>query len=208
MKLEDITLLNKVVNDIKKLPNLVGIVQMGSSLYSKEYKDIDVIIFFDRFLIPPELAEIREKYKESKLWLEGVSIKKSEKFNPGSKIFAKFFLGMKHKKILHGKDPYANKKITLKKEDVAAYIWYQYHICELYGQGYEGALSASMNAMLTYVNKSPLNKEETFNMFLEEYTQLSKHLPKNAEKFLRGATRSNFKELYDFFEFSIKYFAK
>ena len=204
---KDALILDKAVNEIKRLKDIEGIVQMGSSTHSENYHDIDVMIFFDSFLVPPELDKIRDKYKESKLYLEGSSIYYKD-FNVGFKVFIKFFSNMKHKKILYGKDPFANKKINLKKTDVAMYIWYQHHICEQYEKGYESAFPSSMNVILSYINIFPKDKEQTLIMFIKKFPSLARYLPKKPKEFLRGTNKSNFKKLYPFFENCLKYFTR
>ena len=208
LKNRDIKALESAVSEIITLPNLIGIVQVGSSTYSENYHDIDVLIFFDSFLVPPELDSIRKRYKRNKLWLEGASIKENSlKFNPGYKVFIKTFSNIKSKKILYGKDPYTNKRIVLKKTEIAAYIWYGYHACELYGFC-EGVLPNSLRAMLTYKNKFPEKKEEILEIFRKEYPGLVEYLPINPERYLRETNKSNFKNLYKFFEESLRYFAE
>ena len=208
LKESDKLQLSKAIKKIKQIPDVLGIVQIGSSTYSQDYNDIDIIVFFDRLLIPPELEAVRKIIgKKAKIWIEGVSIY-YKGFNPGSNVFIKFFSNLKHKKVLYGKNPFTKKRIPLKKTEVAAYIWYHYHICEQYGTGYENALPNSMNAMLAYIDIFPENKEQTFKIFLKQFRMLAKHLPKNSHIFLRGTTKANFKELYPFFEQCLEYFTK
>ena len=202
----DAILLDKAVNEIKEISGIIGVVQIGSSIYSKNYNDIDLIVFFDSFLVPPELEIVRINYKKTKLFIEGASTKYKD-FNPGFKVFINFFSHLKHKKCLYGKDPFLKKKIVLKKTDVAAYIWYHWHVSEQYEKGYENALPNSMNAMLSYINVFPENKEQTLELFIKKFPFLTKYLPKNAQTFLMGVNKSNFKELYLFFENCLKYFA-
>ncbi len=209
LKEKHIKNLESAVNEMISLPKLIGIIQVGSSTYSKNYHDIDVITFFDSYLVPHKLSIIRDRYKQNKLWIEGVSVKeKSSEFNPGLRVFIKTFSNMKNKKILYGKDPYLNKKITLRKIDVAAYIWYNYHIPELYGQYYDAAFPNSIRAILSYADEYPEKKEELLKVFRKKFAELYRYLPKNAEKFLRGTNKKNFKELYLFFEESLKYFTR
>ena len=49
---KDALILDKAVNEVKRLKDIEGIVQMGSSTHSENYHDIDVMIFFDSFLVP------------------------------------------------------------------------------------------------------------------------------------------------------------
>ena len=199
--------LERAVKEIKSIPGVLGIVQIGSSVSSSKYNDIDLIIFFKRLLVPPELELIRKKYKKSKMWIEGASIIYKD-FNPGFKVFVKFFSNIKNKKLLFGKIPFGKSKIQLKKTDIAAYIWYHYHICEQYGQGYENALPNSINAMLSYLDIFPESKVQTLELFIKKFPKLSKYLPKNPKAFLRGTKKSNFKQLYTFFEQSLNYFTE
>ena len=202
----DLLLLTKLIKEIKKLPGVVCIVQIGSSTYSKSYKDIDLIIFFND-IPPPELKEIRNRYKKNKFWIERAHVNKY-KISRGINFFIKFFNHLNTKKILYGKNPYEDKKIALTKLDVASYIGYNYQISELYGLSYDNVLSTSLNAMLTYKNVFPKNKEETLKLFKETYPKLFKFLPKNPDYYLRKTNESNFKELYQFFSESLKFFSK
>src|SRR3989344_3796018 len=181
----DALFLDKAVNGIKKIKGVIGIVQIGSSTRSKNYNDIDVLVFFDTFLVPPELDKIREEYRGSKLYLEGSSLY-YKNFNPGFRVFIKFFSSIKHKKRLYGKNPFTNKKINLKRTDIAAYVWYHWHIMEQYQKGYESALPNCMNAMLSYINIFPESKEQTFELFVNKFPSLARHLPKNPKEYLRG----------------------
>jgi hypothetical protein len=205
MKIEDKKILDEIVKQISVLPNLVGIVQIGSSTYSEDYHDIDLIIFFDSFLVPIELEKIREKYKNKKFWVEGASVH-YEGFNNGMKVFIKSFSTNKNKKILYGKDPFADTNIKIINEDVASYVWYRYRISEMYNLNYDLTFPNSIHAMLTYKNIFPENKENMLKLFKKSYPELSKFLPKFPERFLRETNKSNFKELYNFFEKSMEYF--
>jgi hypothetical protein len=206
MKLKDKILLKKVINEIKKISGIVGIAQTGSSTYSENYRDVDIIVFFDKILPPPKLGEIADKYKKYKFSIEGAYIK-DYKIDKGMKVFIKFFQTKKYKIILYGKDPFLKTKITLKKQDIACYIRYHYNFAHYTGD-YDTILSVSLNAMLIYKNKSPKNKDETLDLFIKVYPKLAKFLPKNAKYYLRHSNKNNFKNLYNFFQKSMEFFSK
>ncbi|MFB6246041.1 MAG: hypothetical protein ABEI74_00400 [Candidatus Pacearchaeota archaeon] len=205
MKQKDQKLLDKVVNEIKKVDGVKAIAQTGSSLYSEDYNDIDLIVFYKDFLPPPKLSKIQNKYNKTKISIETRSSAKKYKIIGGMKLFIKHFQRDK-KKILYGKDPYKNKNIKLKKLDVAHFIWYMHHIPDYYNENHESALPASLIAMLAYKNIFPKDKHEALEKFKSAYPKLYKHLPKNPEKHLRNTNKSNFQELYPFFEACLKHF--
>jgi len=206
LKKRDVIILSRVVREIKKLPNVVSIVQIGSSTYSENYRDVDLIVFFDKILPPPQISEINKKYSKYKFYIEGNYIK-DYKIDPGVKPFIKFFKQLKSKKIIYGRDPYKKLKISLNKKDIAYNIRYHYNFA-LYTQNYENILSVSLNTMLTYKNVFPNDKDETLRMFKKTFPKLSKFLPKNTEYYLRNTNKSNFKNLYKFFEEAMKVFSK
>ena len=197
-------ILRRALKDIKKLKDVVGIFQIGSSVFSKDYTDIDVIVFFNKYFPPPEINEIGEKYKKTKLYVEGVSTK-DENFNRSSKIFSQGFTKLKDKRLLYGKDPYKNKRISLDKNDLAAYLWYHYHLCNSYEIGFGGAFVNSLRALLTYAGKPLPSKKDVITLFRKTYPKLVKYLPKHPEKYLRDTNKSNFKNLYHFFEEAVRY---
>lgn len=207
LKEKDVNILNKILAELKKFKGIIGIVQIGSSTYSKKYNDIDLMIFFNSFLVPPGLDSIRKKYSKYKFWIEGINANKYKRHG-GMKVFIKFFNHLKNKKILYGRNPYKNKKISLAKSDVANYIGYYYELCELHSLLYDNLLFKSMNAMLTYKDKFPKNKYETLDVFIKTYPKLAKFLPKNAKYYLTKTNAKNFKNLYPFFEKSLKYFGE
>jgi len=206
LKQKDVIILNKALKEIKKLPNVISIIQIGSSTYSKNYKDIDIIIFFNKVLPSPNLGKINQKYKKHKIWIEGTYVE-DYKITRGMKVFIKFFSNLKKKIVLYGKDPYKNKKISLNKLDIAHYIWYHYHFA-LYTLNYDSILSTSLNAMLTYKNIFPENKDETLKLFKKNYQNLAKFLPKNAEHYLKNTNSLNFRNLHKFFQESLIFFSK
>ena len=203
LKEEDSIILDKVIQEIKKLQGVSCIMQIGSSTYSKDYRDIDIIIFFDKALPPPQISELNRKYSKYNFYIEGNSIN-AQQIDTGVKIFIKFLSHLKTKKILYGKYPYKNIKVSINKIDVAYYIRYHYNFALFQGI-YENILSTSLNALLTYKNIFPENKQETLHLFNKTFPDLAKFLPKNAEYYLRNTDESNFRNLYNFFEESIKF---
>jgi len=199
----DNILLEKAINEIKRLSNVYGILQIGSSTYSKNYHDIDIIVFFDKILPPPEISKINKKYSKYNFYIEGNSFK-DQKIDRGAKIFIKFLSHLKTKRLLYGKYPYKNVRVSVNKIDVAYNIRYHYNFA-LYTQNYENILSVSMNTMLAYKSIFPKNKEETLNLFKKTYPKLAKFLPKNAKFYLRHTNKSNFKDLYKFFQKSLEF---
>lgn len=202
LKEKDLIMLNKVLQEIKKLPKVHCIMQIGSSTYSKNYKDVDIIVFFDKVLSPPKISELNKKYSKHNFYIEGNSIN-AQQIDRGIKIFIKFLSHLKTKKILYGKYPYKNIKVSVNKIDVTYYIRYHYNFA-LFQQVYENILSTSLNALLTYKNIFPENKQETLYLFKKTFPDLFKFLPKNAEYYLRNTNELNFGDLYKFFEESIK----
>jgi len=202
----DTILLEKAIKEIKRLPNVYGILQIGSSTYSKNYRDIDLIVFFDKILPPPKISEINKKYGKYGFYIEGNYIKDC-KIDRGVKIFIKFLSNLKTKRILYGKYPYYNLRISINKIDVAYNIRYHYNFA-LCTQDYGNILSVSMNTMLIYKNIFPQNKKETLKLFKKTYPKLAKFLPNNAEFYLRNTNKSNFKNLHKFFQESLVFFSK
>ena len=125
LKKRDVVILKKIITEIRKLPHVVGIIQIGSSLYSKDYHDVDLIVFFDKILPPLEIGEINKKYSKYNFYIEGNYIN-DYKIDPGVKPFIKFFKQLKHKKVLYGRDPFKKINISLDKKDVAYNIRYHY----------------------------------------------------------------------------------
>jgi len=204
MKKKDEILLEQVVNEIKKLGGVSAIMQIGSSVYSENYYDIDLIVYFKTVFPTPKLKKIQEKYRKDKLSIEGVYIE-NYKITRGMKVFIKSF-NKTNKRILYGKNPFEKMHISINKMDVAHYIWYSYHIPNDYNINFEGAFPNSLHAMLTYKNVFPKDKYDTLIKFKRIYPALSRYLPKNPERFLRNTTSSNFHELYPFFKKSMEYF--
>ncbi len=204
MKPKDELLLKKAVSEIKKIPRVVGIVQTGSSVYSEKYNDVDVLVFFDCILPPPELKKIKEKYKKHKFWIEGII----NYVNPVRRVFIKVFNNSRAKKVLFGKNPYENLNFELSKSDVLAYILNQYWVRDIYGVDYGNVLAQSLNALLAYKNKFPKSKYETLLLFKTEYPELIKYLPKNAEGIIKNTTKTDFAKLYLFFEKTVEWLAK
>src|SRR3989338_3639054 len=206
LRKRDKVILDRIISEIKKIPGIIGIFQIGSSTYSKNYHDIDVLIFFES-ITHPKLKEIRKRYAKNKFWIEGVFVN-AYKISRGVKVFIKFFNHLKTKKILYVKNPYQNEKMTLNKLDVASYIDWSYVLTEQYGLNYDNLLSVCLNAILTYKNIFPENKDETLRLFKKTYPNLAKYLPKNAEYYLRKTNEKNFKNLYTFFKKSIEFFMR
>ncbi len=203
LKKKDSLILSKVIQEIKKLPGVSCIMQIGSSTYSKNYRDIDIIVFFDKILPPPKISDLNKKYSKYNFYIEGNPIK-AYKIDRGIKIFIKFLSHLKTKKILYGKYPYKNIRVSINKIDVAYYIRYHYNFA-LFQQIYDNILSTSLNALLTYKNIFPKNKQETLYLFKKAFPNLAKFLPKNAEYYLKNTNKSNFEHLYKFFEEVIKF---
>ncbi len=195
--------MNEIIQEVKQLPGVSCIIQIGSSTYSKDYRDVDVIVFFDKLLPPPKISELNKKYSKYNFYIEGVSIH-DLKIDRGVKIFVKFLSQLKTKKVLYGKNPYENMKVSVNKIDVAYYIRYNYNF-SLFQGIYDNILSTSLNALLTYKNIFPENKQETLSLFKRNYPDLGKFLPQNADYYLRNTNESNFGDLYLFFEETIKF---
>jgi hypothetical protein len=203
LKEEDSKILQEIIKEIKELSGVLCIIQIGSSTYSKDYHDIDLIIFFNQLLPPPEIHLLNKKYQEYNFSIEGVSTR-SYQIDRGVKIFIKFLDNLKTKKILYGEYPYKKIKVSLNKIDVAYYIRYQYNFASSQ-HNYGNLLSTSLNALLTYKNIFPENKEETLSLFIKNFPRLAKFFPENINYFLRNTDESNIAQLYPFFEASIKF---
>jgi len=201
MKLDDTLLLKEAVNEIRKIPNVKGIVHFGSSTYSEKYNDVDIMVFFDKVIPCLELMPICEKYGKNNFWIEGQD---NGELSPGINAFKKCWSNNKNKKVLFGEDPYANAKVDVTKKDVAQYIAFQYKLRYFFDFSYENVLSVCMNAMLAYADKFPQSKQETITVFKDAYPDFAKYLPDNVN--LAKITKEDFVKLYNFFEATLTYF--
>lgn len=132
-------ILREFVKDCGKKLNLYGIIQFGSSTYSKNFGDIDLIFLSNRDILPTKdilklikiIKDFENKYGEIVFDFGGIATRKRKakypftviffgkeilkiRYNPHDILFLKSISKDRSRKILFGRDPFSgfNFKLT------------------------------------------------------------------------------------------------
>lgn len=153
-------ILKEFVLKCSKKLDLYGLIQFGSSAYSKNFHDIDLILLFNEEVVSINsisdlikiIKEFERKYKEVVFDFGGVGDRKrigkysittvflgkkelSVKHNPNDLFFFKNLSEDKNIKILLGKNPFQNKKFELSNQ----------HLFEMLSVGQKHSLRKSLD---------------------------------------------------------------
>lgn len=203
--------------------NLLGILQFGSSTYSKNPKDIDIVFFSkdkvfsaeDYFILFGIIDKFEKNYKEVVFNIAGGKRKKKANYSISiiplqmldldwkiDSFFLKNLSEDKNKIILFGEDP-TNIEIKLNKKDIAERLSLEinHHLRDyLEDENRKEALcnlfKTTLRLMLT--NEGVPKKEELISKFEKNFNI---PLPRNSKKIInQEIIKKDFKEILKFSE--------
>lgn len=224
-------LLKQFSEECGKNLNLLGILQFGSSTYSKNPKDIDIVFFSkdrvfstkDYFVLFEIINKFERNHKDIIFNIAGgkrkrkaecsISIIPLQMLDLNWKIDSFFLKNLsedKNKIILFGEDP-TNIEIRLNKKDIAERLSLEinHHLRDyLEEENRKEALyslfKTTLRLMLT--NEMVPKKEELISKFKENF---SIPLPKNSKKIInQKIIEKDFKEILKFSEDCLLYLSK
>ncbi|MEK6830184.1 MAG: hypothetical protein AABY15_08775 [Nanoarchaeota archaeon] len=235
MKNEDI--LKKFVKECVNKLNLKSVIKFGSSTYSKNFKDIDLMFVFNDDVIKTSdslklrqlIREFEKKNRNIVFDFGGVGTRKRKtkysvtvvsfglkdlqiKYNPHDLFFLKLLELDKNLKILHGTNPFKNSNISLTKQ----------HLFEMLSVDLKHALRNNLESVdkdsLYHLFKTFLRamlieygffeKEELLQEFNKRFKGKIK-LPRNPKRIILGEIKEeDFKAIIDFAENCLEYLSK
>jgi len=225
-------LLNAFSKTCSKKLNLQCIMQFGSSTYSKEFNDIDLVFFSEDKVFSAKdyiklfsiFAEFEEKYPKIAFDIAGgkgrrktaysISVIPLQQLDLDLKIdpfFLKNLSEDEHKKILFGIDP-TNLKVKLSKAQIAERLSlernHNLRACvseETRNESVYTLFKTTLRLMLA--NKGVPEKGELLSLFAKEYMNIS--LPENAANILKKKMSvSDFEGVLNFSEECILFLVK
>ena len=225
-------ILKQFSKECEKNLNLLGILQFGSSTYSKNPKDIDIVFFSkdeifsteDYFSLFKIISKFEKKYREIIFDIAGgkrkkeaiyfISIIPLQRIDLDWKIDSFFLKNLsedKNKIILFGKDPTANIEIVLDKKEIAKTLSLEinHHLRDCLeitnrNEALYGLFKVTLRLML--INEGIPKKEELIVKFERNFKII---LPKNSKEILRqNISEKDFKEILKFSENCLIYLSK
>ena len=226
------TILNNFIDICSKKLKLRCIMQFGSSTYSDEFKDIDLVFFSNKTIFPTEdyvrlfniINNFESNYKEIAFNIAGGQRKRKSKYSISiiplqnldlnwkiDSFFLKNLAEDKNKKILFGIDP-TNIEINLSNKQLAERLSLEinHHLrnClekESKKEAIYSLFKTTLRLML--VNEGTPEKQQLLKLFNKRYKQIL--LPVNAEQILNQNIKEKDSEaVFKFSEDSLNYLYK
>ncbi len=226
-------ILKEFVERCSKELNLLGIIQFGSSTYSKNSDDIDLVFFSKDEIFPTKdylglfklIRKFENKFRDVSFWIVEEKYKRKAKYSISiipfqmldinqkiDPFFLKNLAEDRNKKILYGKDP-TKFRTKLSNKDIAKRLNLEINYCLrdcLRKSTKEKALydlfKTTLRLML--INKSVPKKEELLNSFKDEFRNKIK-LPENSEDILLHKLKNeDFEDILYLTENCLKYLSK
>jgi hypothetical protein len=224
-------LLKQFSKECGKKLNLYGILQFGSSTYSKDAKDIDIVFFSkdkvfateDYFVLFELIDKFEKDHEEFVFDIAGGKRKKKAKYSVSiiplqmldldwkiDSFFLKNLSEDKNKIILFGEDP-TNVEIKLDKKDIAERLSIEinHHLRDYLEKENRketlyGLFKTTLRLMLT--NQGIPKKEELIQKFKENFKIT---LPKNSKEILKqNISEKDYKEILKFSEDCLLFLSK
>jgi hypothetical protein len=231
-------ILREIVNLCSKNLNIQSIVQFGSSTYSKNPKDVDLILISEEDIFSSKdilklikiIKSFEKKYSNIVFNFSGLDRKKKRKYaitflflgkkefnvlhNPHDIIFFKSLIKDKNKKILFGKDLFIKSKIKLTNQ----------HLFEILTVNQKHALRKSLDderyrlesfyeffkscLRNMLINEDLSKKEDLIKFFRKKYKNKIK-LPKESERILSYKMKSqDFENILEFSDNCLNYLSR
>ena len=234
--------INKVLKEFVKecsdKLNLMSIIQFGSSTYSNDPKDIDLIFVSNKDVISTAeilnlikiMKNFEGRYNELTFDFSGLDRKRETNSSITTILLSKKELDIKHmpndiflfktlkedkdKKILFGKDPFTNLNLNLTNRHLFEMLSIELKWClrkSLDDEEYK--LKACYHFFKTFlrailINEGHFKKEELLKKFKGKFKDKIK-LPKNSEEILKGNLKEeDFIDVLKFAEDCLRYLSK
>jgi len=223
-------ILNEFVKECSEKLDLGGIVEFGSSAYSDDAKDVDLVFFSNELIFSTKsilvlikiIKIFEKKYKEVVFDFGGVADRERKakysitivflgkkeintEHNPHDIFFFKN-LGGENTKILYGKNSFESKNIFLTNQHLFEMLSVdQKHAIRKALDGDELKTEAFYHLFKTFlramlINEGIFKKNELLKKFKEKFGNEIK-LPENSEKLInKQFTKKDFEEILSFTE--------
>lgn len=232
------SILKEFVEKCSKELDLLGIIQFGSSTYSKNPNDIDLIFVFNKDVISTAeilnlikiMKSFEGRYNELTLDFSGLDRKRKTTYSITVILLSKKELDIKHmpndiflfktlkedkdKKILFGEDPFTNLNLNLTNRHLFEMLSIELKWClrkSLDDEEYK--LKACYHLFKTFlramlINEGHFKKEELSKEFKGKFKEEIK-LPRNSEEVLKGNLKEkDFIDVLKFTEDCLRYLLK
>jgi len=229
-------ILKEFVKECSEKLKLKGIVQFGSSTYSKDFHDVDLVFYFKEDIISAEksleliriMKDFEGKYEEvvfdfsapvrrrrGNYFITVVPVGRKDldvMYNPLDLFFYKNLAEDKHKKILFGEDSLKEAEIKLTNQ----------HLFEMLSINVIKSLERSLDdkkyklessyflfktfLRAMLINEGILKKENLLSRFRKNYKI---KLPRNSDKIIKNElSEKDFRDILKFTEDCLKYLVK